>query len=64
MRENNAVGEVGATLDGWSERVLRRCQKVLVSTELGNVGTVLSKWAINVSHHHSLIHSFSKHLEG
>lgn len=37
------MGGVGARL-GWSGRVLRRCQKILVLTELGNAGSVLSKW--------------------
>lgn len=41
-RENNIVGGVGVPL-GWSGRVLRRCQKVLVFTELGN--SVLNKRA-------------------
>ena len=62
MSKNNAVGGVEAVLDRVAGRVLRRCWKILVIPEPGNVGTVLSNWAINISHHHSWIPSLSKNV--
>lgn len=47
---------------GWSGRVLRRFQKFLVITELGNVHTVLSKWAMNINRYHSLTRYFTVFL--
>lgn len=62
VRETDAMGRLETTLDRVVRVGAEAVREVLVITELGNIGTVLSKWAINISHYYLLTCSFTTHF--
>lgn len=62
VRETDAMSRLETTLDRVVRVGAEAVREVLVITELGNIGTVLSKWAINISHYYLLTRSFTPHV--